>query len=44
MSAPIQTIQKSYFTYLENFIKEHLDMLCESRIFIFGARACLKNR
>lgn len=37
MSAPIQTIQKSYFTYLENFIKEHLDMLCESRIFIFGA-------
>lgn len=36
------TIQKSYYRFLENFIKEHLDILINVRVFIFGAgiRGC----
>lgn len=42
MAAGIQVMQKSYFCFFENFIKEHLDMLHQSRVFIFGAgiRGC----
>lgn len=36
------TIQKSYYCYLESFIKKHLDTLRNVRVFIFGAgiRGC----
>ncbi len=31
------TIQKSYYSFLDSFIKEHLNMLLHTRVFIFGA-------
>lgn len=31
------TIQKSYYSFLDSFIKEHLNMLLHARVFIFGA-------
>lgn len=31
------TIQKSYYCFLKSFIEEHLQILRESRVFIFGA-------
>lgn len=36
------TIQKSYYRFLEDFIKEHLNTLLNVRVFIFGAgvRGC----
>lgn len=36
------TLQKSYYCYLEAFIKEHLEILRTVRVFIFGAgvRGC----
>lgn len=31
------SIQNSYYIFLDNFIKEHLDILLNARVFIFGA-------
>ena len=31
------TLQKSYYCFLEGFIKEHWNLLQESRVFVFGA-------
>ena len=37
MCTKAQAIQKSYYVYLDNFVKEHLNILQDSHIFIFGA-------
>jgi len=37
MGLPYQTLQKSYFYFLEDFTKKHIDLLRKSRVFIFGA-------
>lgn len=37
MCTGIQVIQKSFFLSLENFVTDHLELLRNARIFIFGA-------
>lgn len=42
MGIEAQTLQKSYYQFLTDFVKAHIDILCCRRIFIFGAgiRGC----